>query len=73
VQPDAEGREEDGDECAVDLDGVLDDDEAVFGVLKDGDEKAADDTEDENVALHDEVVEKYISAGLRVTILKNSP
>jgi hypothetical protein len=41
--------------------------------LKDGDEKAADDTEDENVALHDEVVEKYISAGLRVTILKNSP
>ena len=53
AQPDAEGREEDGDERAVNFDGVLDDDEAVFGVLEDGDEKAADETEDEDVAPHD--------------------
>ncbi len=46
AEPDAECREEDGDERAVELDGVLDDDEAVFGVLKDGDEQAADETED---------------------------
>jgi hypothetical protein len=31
---------------------VLDDDEAVFGVLEGGDEEAADETEDEDVALH---------------------
>jgi len=38
---------------------VLDDDEAVFGVLQGGDEEAADQTEDEDVALHDGVVKKY--------------
>jgi hypothetical protein len=59
-EPDSEGREEDGNERAVELDGVLDDDEAVFGVLERGDEEAADETEDENVALHDGVVRKYI-------------
>src|SRR5271167_5195541 len=59
AEPDAEGREEDGDERAVELDGVLDDDEAVFGVLEGGDEEAADETEDEDVALHDWVVKKY--------------
>src|SRR5258708_1571278 len=59
AEPDAEGREEDGDERAVDLDGVLDDDEAVFGVLEGGDEEAADETEDEDVALHDGIVKKY--------------
>ena len=53
AEPDAEGREEDGDERTVELDGVFDDDEAVFSVLKDGDEEAADETEDEDVALHD--------------------
>jgi hypothetical protein len=31
---------------------VLDHDEAVFGVLESGDEKAADKTENEDVALH---------------------
>ena len=46
AEPDAEGRKEDGDERAVELDGVLDDDEAVFGVLEGGDEEAADETED---------------------------
>jgi hypothetical protein len=63
AEPDAEGREEDGDERAVELDGVLDDDEAVFGVLEGGDEEAADETEDEDVALHDGVVKKYNGDG----------
>ncbi len=62
AEPDTEGREEDGDERAVELDGVLDDDKAVFGVLEDGDEEAADETEDEDVALHEGVVKKYILA-----------
>jgi len=53
TEPYAEGREEDGDECGVEFDGVLDDDETVFGVLKGGDEEAADKTEDEGVAPHD--------------------
>ena len=34
---------------AVELDRVLDDDEAAFGVLEGGDEEAADKTEDEDV------------------------
>jgi hypothetical protein len=38
---------------------VLDDDEAVFGVLEGGDEEAAHETEDEDVALHEGVVKKY--------------
>jgi len=38
AEPYAEGREEDGDERAVELDRVLDDDETVFGVLEGGDE-----------------------------------
>jgi hypothetical protein len=63
AEPDAEGREEDGDERAVELDGVLDDDEAVFGVLEGGDEEAADEAEDEDVALHDRVVKKYNGDG----------
>ena len=63
AEPDAEGCEEDGDERAVELDGVLDDDEAVFGVLEGGDEEAADETEDEDVALHDGVVKKYNGDG----------
>jgi hypothetical protein len=51
AEPDAEGGEEDGDEGAIDLDRVLDDDESVFGVLERGDEETADETEDEDVAL----------------------
>ena len=58
AEPDAEGREENGDERAVEFDGVLDDDEPVFGVLEGGDKKAADETEDEDVTLHDEGVKK---------------
>ena len=53
AEPYAEGGEEDGDEGAVKFDGVLDDDEAVLGVLEGGDEEAADETEDEDVAPHD--------------------
>lgn len=62
AEPDAESREENGDQRAVELDGVLDDDETVLGVLQGGDEQAADQTEDEDVALHDGVVQKYIPA-----------
>ena len=63
AEPDAEGCEEDGDERAVEFDRVLDDDEAVFGVLEAGDEEAADETEDEDVALHDGVEKKYNGVG----------
>jgi hypothetical protein len=66
AEPDAEGREEDGDERAIELDRVLDDDEAVFGVLEGGDEEAADETEDDNVAPHDGVVKKYNGDGEEV-------
>jgi hypothetical protein len=66
AEPDAEGREEDGDERAVELDRVLDDDEAVFGVLEGGDEEAPGETEDEDVALHDGVLKKYNGDGEEV-------
>ena len=66
AEPDAEGREEDGDEHAVELDGVLDDDEAVCGVSEGGDEEAAEEAEDEDVALHDGVVKKYNGDGEEV-------
>jgi hypothetical protein len=59
AEPDAEGREQDGDQRAVELDRVLDNDETVFGVLEGGDQEAANDTEDEDVALHDGIVRKY--------------
>ena len=62
AEPDAEAREEDGDERAIELDRVLDHHEAVFGVLEGGDEEAADETEYEDMALHDGVVKKYIPA-----------
>ena len=63
AEPDAEGREEDCDERTVEFDGVLDDDEAVFDVLEGGDEEATDETEDEDVALHDGIVKKYNGDG----------
>jgi len=63
AEPDSESREEDGDERAVEFDRVFDDDEAVFGVLEGGDEEAADETEDDDVALHDGVVRKYNGDG----------
>jgi hypothetical protein len=61
TEPDAEGREEDGNERAVEFNGVLDDDEAVFGVLEGDNEESTDETEDEYVALHNGVAKKYIS------------
>src|SRR4051794_7222664 len=60
AEPDAEGREDKRYERAVQLDGVLNDGETVFGVLEGGNEQAADQTEDEGVALHDPGVKKYI-------------
>jgi hypothetical protein len=45
---------------------VLDDDEAVLGVLEDGDEQATDETEDEDMALHEAVVKKYNGDGVEV-------
>lgn len=60
AEPDAEGGEEEGDEGAVELDGVLDDEEAVLGVLEDSDEETADDAEEEDVTLYGGVGEKYI-------------
>jgi hypothetical protein len=45
---------------------VLDDDEAVFGVLEGGDEEAADETEDEDMAPHDGVLKKYNGDGEEV-------
>src|ERR1017187_9922123 len=72
AEPDAEGREEDGDERAVELDGVLDDDEAVFGVLEGGDEEAADETEDEDVALHDGVVKKYTGISILLSRIRTN-
>jgi len=39
---------------------VLDDDEAVFGVLEGGDQDAADQTEDDDVTAHRAAGEKYI-------------
>src|SRR5271155_3725121 len=68
TEPDAEGREEDGDERAVELDGVLDDDEAVFGVLEGGDEDTADETENEDVALHDGVGKSIPAAIVKAVV-----
>ena len=52
AEPDADDGEEDGDEGAVDLEGVFDDEEAVLDPLECGDEDAADQADDEDVALH---------------------
>lgn len=59
AEPDAERREEYGDEGTVEFKRVLDDDEAVLDELQGDDKEAADETEDEDVALHDGVGEKY--------------
>jgi hypothetical protein len=48
---------------------VLDDDEAVFGVLEGGDEEAADETEDEDVALHGGIVKKYNGGGEEASVI----
>jgi len=63
AEPDTECSEEDSDEGAVELDRVLNDYEAVFSVLEGGDEEAADQTEDEDVALHDGSLKEYSGDG----------
>ena len=62
AEPDPECCEEDRDQRAIKLNGVLDDDEAVFGVLERSDKEPADQTEDENVAFHDGIEKEYIPA-----------
>ena len=69
AEPDAECREEDCDERGVELDGVLDDDKAVLGVLEGGDEEAADETEDKDVAPHGWVVKQYNGDGEKAKAL----
>ena len=58
-EPDSEAREKNGNERAVELDGVLDDHETIFGVLKDSNEETSDNTEDEHMTSHGGVVKKY--------------
>jgi hypothetical protein len=50
AEPDAEGDEDDGDNSAIDLEGVLDDEELVLRPAKDGDEYAANEAENKDVA-----------------------
>jgi hypothetical protein len=56
TEPDAEGDEDDSDNGAIDLERMLDDEKLVFGPAEDGDENAADETENhdmaEGMALH---------------------
>ncbi len=73
AKPDAEGRKEDGDERAVKFDGVLDDDEAVFGVLEGGDEETADETEDEDVALHERLCKSITETGEQMALPARKP
>ena len=73
AEPDAKGGEEDGHEGAVKLDRVLDDNEAVFGVLQDGDEQAADKTEDEDMALHGELGRSVMERSMRGALKMGRP
>ncbi len=50
AEPDAERGEEDRDNCGVDFEGVLEDEELIFGVAEDGDEDAAYEAEEKDVA-----------------------
>jgi hypothetical protein len=68
AEPDADGSEENGNECSVELERMLDYDESVFGVLECDDEDAADKTEGQDVALHPASLAKPESS--RTTILK---
>ena len=51
-EPDPKAGEEDGDQGGIDFERVLDHEELVLRPAEDGDENAADETEDEDVALH---------------------
>lgn len=50
AEPDAEGSEDGGDEAAVDFKRMLDDEEAVFGELQDGDQETSGDAIKQDVA-----------------------
>ena len=50
AEPDAERGEDNGDQAAVDFEGVLDDEEAVLGEFEEGDEEAAEKAEEDDVA-----------------------
>ena len=50
AEPDAHCGEDDGDKPAIDFDGVLDDEEAVFGEFEQRDEDAASEAVEEDVA-----------------------
>jgi hypothetical protein len=52
AQPDPEGGEEGGDERAIELDRVLDDDETVFSILERHNQDPADQAEYEDMARH---------------------
>ena len=49
AEPDAESGENDGDQAAVDFEGVFQDQEAVFGELQESDQKAAEEAEEKQV------------------------
>ena len=52
AEPDTESGESQSSKTAVDLEGVLDDQESVLGPLQEGDEGAANEAIDEDVAFH---------------------
>ena len=52
AEPDAEGRKKNSYQRAVDLDGMLDNNESVFSVLERRNQEAADETEDEDMPPH---------------------
>ena len=65
AKPDAESGEQNGYESAIELDGMLDDDETIFGVPERDDDETADQTEDEDVALHGVTLDRSVpEAGL---------
>jgi hypothetical protein len=69
AEPDAEAGEEDGDDGAIDFEGVFDDEELVLRPTEDGDEDAADEAEDEDVALHGCWMDFTAMAGVGVQAL----
>jgi hypothetical protein len=56
AEPNAKYGEGKGGKPSVDFDGVLDDEEAIFGPLEEGDEDSADEAVDEDLASHSERV-----------------
>src|SRR5580704_8050348 len=63
AQPDAQDGEDRGGKPAVNFDGMVDDQEAVLGEFQHGDQNSADQTVDEDVALHSRVGIERLSRG----------